>query len=340
MRPLFGIQKSYNAKGLGLLLSGYLERFSGCAGQNDLEAIQWLKEWLLENKSAAYPQYYSWGYNFAWANRSFFLARNAPNMVVTFFVASAFLDLYEHTREDKFLEVAKSSGKFFVECLQRKTPDGSSYFHYTPYDATVIHNVNMFGAAFLARLYFLVKQPELLAYAEKSVAYTMQFQKEDGSWCYGEDAHQKWVDSFHTGYILMALADYGDYTKDITYQEKLKKGYDFFKKNFIFADGSVSYYPQKKYPVDAHALAVGILTVLKMRFLDRCALEDAKKIALWSIEHMQDQKGYFYYQKHKIWRNTINYIRWSQCWMFKALVHLVKVLSDANGQQKDDLGRF
>jgi hypothetical protein len=45
----------------------------------------------------------------------------------------------------------------------------------------------------------------------------------------------------------------------------------------------------------------------------------ARKIAGWAIANMQDEKGYFYYQKGRWITNKIPYIRWSQAWMFYAL---------------------
>jgi len=38
----------------------------------------------------------------------------------------------------------------------------------------------------------------------------------------------------------------------------------------------------------------------------------------WTIENMQDSKGFFYYQKYKYTTCKIPYIRWAQSWMFYA----------------------
>ena len=45
----------------------------------------------------------------------------------------------------------------------------------------------------------------------------------------------------------------------------------------------------------------------------------AEKIAKWTIENMQDEKGYFYYQKWPFLTNKIAYMRWGQAWMMLAL---------------------
>jgi hypothetical protein len=60
-----------------------------------------------------------------------------------------------------------------------------------------------------------------------------------------------------------------------------------------------------------------------MRKYDDRSLPMAERIADWAIENMQDETGYFYYQKTKLFTNKIPYIRWSQAWMFYALSYLI-----------------
>jgi hypothetical protein len=57
----------------------------------------------------------------------------------------------------------------------------------------------------------------------------------------------------------------------------------------------------------------------------------ARKIALWTIENMQDEEGYFYYRCGKFYKNKIPYIRWGQAWMMNALSYLL--LNSAEGSK-------
>ena len=50
--------------------------------------------------------------------------------------------------------------------------------------------------------------------------------------------------------------------------------------------------------------------------------EIARRIAEWSIEYMRSPKGYFYYQRHRLFTNRIPYIRWSNAWMFRGLAEV------------------
>jgi hypothetical protein len=49
----------------------------------------------------------------------------------------------------------------------------------------------------------------------------------------------------------------------------------------------------------------------------------SETIAEWTIEEMQDKKGFFYYRKLKTYTNKISFMRWSQAWMFVGLTELL-----------------
>ncbi len=96
----------------------------------------------------------------------------------------------------------------------------------------------------------------------------------------------------------------------------------------VFFDDMISkYYDNSLYPIDSTALAQSILTLT--RFSE---YELAEKIALWAIQNMQSKKGYFYYQNHKLLKNKISYMRWSNAWM---LLALSKLLYEKQSQKLD-----
>ena len=47
--------------------------------------------------------------------------------------------------------------------------------------------------------------------------------------------------------------------------------------------------------------------------------ELAEKVMNWTLENMQDKKGYFYYQIKPRFSSKISYIRWSNAFMFNAM---------------------
>ena len=44
----------------------------------------------------------------------------------------------------------------------------------------------------------------------------------------------------------------------------------------------------------------------------------------WTIENMQDESGFFYFQKNRKFTSKIPYMRWSQAWMFYAMTFYLK----------------
>ena len=62
--------------------------------------------------------------------------------------------------------------------------------------------------------------------------------------------------------------------------------------------------------------------------------ERAQKLLEISIDLMWDKnKHYFFYQKRGWYTNKIKYIRWSQAWMFYALIKYQQYISEENPLQ-------
>jgi len=151
--------------------------------------------------------------------------------------------------------------------------------------------------------------------AAATVAFCCANQKDDGSWSYGTLPFHQWIDNFHTGYNLECIADYMKYSGDTVYADALKKGFDYYLKTFFLEDGRCKYYSDNLYPIDIHAPSQLIVTLFKLDALDENQ-QLAEKVLQWTIDHMQSNKGYFYYQINRYITSKIPYMRWSQAWMF------------------------
>jgi len=313
LRSILAIKKDYNPKGIGLLLSSYLKKYQLTGDENDRIKADFFIEWLKGNASKGYSGY-CWGYNFDWQSRAAFQPKYTPTVVVTSFVANGFLDAYEILGDEKFLQIARSSCAFILNNLNRTYENDTFCWSYSPLDKTQVYNATMLGSKLLARIYSFTKETELLNEAEKSVKFVMNHQNEDGSWVYGTLSCQRWIDSFHTGYNLECLYEFMKYSGIDRYWENFEKGLQFYRQNFFLDDFTPKYYHDKVYPIDIHCPAQAIICFVK--FGD---IKFAQNIAIWTIENMQDSRGYFYYQKHRLYTNKIPYMRWSQAWMMYAL---------------------
>jgi len=92
-----------------------------------------------------------------------------------------------------------------------------------------------------------------------------------------------------------------------------------------------------RFPVDIHHQAQGIITLSKLyaMFKEDKYLDSARKIAEWTVENMQDETGFFYYQKWPFLTNKIPYMRWSQAWMILALSSLPYCKKEENTNEKN-----
>ncbi len=316
-RPFLGIAPGFNPKAMGLFLASFVRRFAALREPNDLERAHFFAKWLHENKTAT-KHGAGWGYNFDWATRGFFAPRGTPTIVNTAFIAHALCDYAQACDASWAFALARNACEFVLRDLNRHECGDKICFSYTPLDTRYIHNANLLGASLLARVGKQTHEHELMETARRAARFTVNAQSKDGSWQYGTDARDAWIDNFHTGFVLRALADVIDTLGCSEYEKALARGYIYWKENFFRADGAPKYFPDSLYPIDIHAVAEAILVALRMHTRDTNAREFATRELLWGIEHFQDARGFFYYQITLRYVNHIPYLRWSNAWMLRA----------------------
>ena len=328
LRRLLLVPKQHNAKGIGLFLTGYcnLYRAQQASGNDEfgtqdeiLGKINYLADLLISLQSKGYSGA-CWGYNFDWqARRLFLFPKNTPTVVATTFCATALLEAYEITKNEAWLQTALSAARFVMNDLHRTPKANGFLFSYSPLEGNnTVYNASLLGSKLLSYCYHYTGNEELKEAAMQSVQACVDAQRSDGSWKYGELPVQNWIDSFHTGYNLDALAAYRKYTGDTRFSDAIDKGFEFYINNFFLDDGTPKYYHNKTYPIDIHCPAQFFVTLSRLdKSHDHRGL--AEKVLQWTIQHMQHPKGYFYYQIKKGLSSKISYLRWSNAFMFYAL---------------------
>ena len=274
------VPKEYNAKGIGLFLQGYCNLYKAVCGNQQLQdafgtqaqlmdKINELAELLISLQSKGYSGA-CWGYNFDWqARRLFLFPKYTPTVVATCFCATSLMDAYEVTGNKRYLDIALSSADFVVKDLHRTEFKDGFLFSYSPLQGNdTVFNASLLGSKLLACCYHYTGDEEFKSLAEASVKACCEAQSEDGSWVYGMLPVQSWIDSFHTGYNLDALAAYEEMTGDTTYHSNIEKGFEFYIKNFFESDGCPKYYHDRKYPIDIHCPGQLFVTLERLHKFD------------------------------------------------------------------------
>ena len=329
LRDTLRVPKGVNAKGIALFALAELSRFRGTLDEthkkNALGLLETLRELAISGRTAKGEPTKAFGYNFDWQSRAFYAPKGTPTIVPTAFAARAFIESYQLFGDEADLEFVLDVCRFIINDLKRPHEDADTVcFSYTPRDWSLIFNASLLAGETLASASAFVDDRELSELAAKSARYVVKNQKEDGSWAYGPKLRHRWVDNFHTAFILLSLKRIGEAVPEADTAKAVRRGFDYWVENLFLSDGTPKYYDSEIFPVDIHSAAAAIAVLSEFDDEDERALPLAEKVAAWTIENMSDTDGYFYYQIRKGETITIPFIRWGQAWMAYALATLLE----------------
>jgi len=329
IRPLVGVKPMDSTKGRGYMAWGYLRLIKAFGDEQAKAKGVACLEWLM-NHNAAGITGYAWGNHFDFVTRSGCIAAGTPTIVWSGLIGQAFLEAYEQLGDIRFLDVARGTAEW-VLTLPREQTDRGVCLSYVPDTQSSIHNSNMLGAALLARTWVHTGEPRFLEAARSAMAYSCLRQLPDGAWWYGEEVKYHWIDNFHTGYNLDSLRRYIESSGDDTFRPQLQRGLRYFLDTFFEPTGRPRYYHNRTYPVDIQCAAQAIDTLAFFADQEPSCLVLAQKVARWTISHMQDRSGFFYYRQYPWLMAKTPYLHWGQATMFKAMAHLLGKIAIGQG---------
>jgi len=320
-RPLLAVPKARNPKGVALFISGMLQDYRRTQDARYLQQALALGEWLLGQQcDQTQWQHPCWGYHFDWKARAFYVPKGKPNVITTIYVSRALYELGVMSNRGDLCQVALASANFIVEHLTTQS-DGREFFAYIPGETAFVHNASLWAAAWVA---FAASKTANQDYAELAVKVARQSVSEqgaDGSWVYGARHHHQFIDGFHTGYNLEALHEIRTALVITEFDTAISKGLAYYKKNLFAENGAAKYYHNNPYPLDMHSVAQAVFTLLRVGGSpDDIAL--AEKTIQWSLKELYLPKQQrFVYQKTARYTNKINYVRWTQAWVYYSFAY-------------------
>jgi hypothetical protein len=323
IRGLLGVPKTQNAKAIALFLSALL-RLSKTRLADRESLIELMINRLIDLRSSGIP-YWCWGYSFPWQTRKEVVPSGTPNLVCTTFVGNALMDAYDQSKDERCLSMAVSAAEYIATELY--WTDGLSIYSFSyplPSLRVQVHNANFLAAALLCRVYKQTGDEKFLTPALQATRCSSAMQHADGSWDYAEAPSQRWIDNFHTGYNLCALQSISEHTGTTEFEPCIQRGFEFYRSHFFCENGAVRYFHNRTYPVDVHCVAQSIITLLTLRHLDQENVPLAYRVLRWAMNHLWDDRGFFYYRVLRVCTIRTSYMRWSQAWMLQSLSMLLQ----------------
>jgi hypothetical protein len=278
--------------------------------------------WLDVHRSPKFEKH-SWANYFDFSSRGGAYFKDDSIIVWTGHIAQAYLEAFEQSQDEWFLDIASSACDWIMS-LPRERTDRGDCLSYFAHGQESIHNANMLGAAALARAARWTKRQDYQDVAREAMRYSCLRMQHDDRWWYADDEQYHWIDNFHTGYNLDSLKCYIEHTDDTEFSDNLKRGLQFYKENLFLASGCPKYYHDRAYPIDIQCAAQAIDTLAYFADDDPESLSLAVKVANWTIRNMQNRAGYFYYRKYPFGVTARTpMLHWGQATMFKGLAHLI-----------------
>ncbi|MCS7054204.1 MAG: hypothetical protein NZM09_10800 [Ignavibacterium sp.] len=314
LRPLIGIKKEFNPVTGGLCIQAYTYLSKCYPEKKDFfqNEIIYLLEKLEESKSKGYSGY-CWGYNFDWEARYTKIPKYCPTVVATGIITNGLYEYWSYTKDERVKKILISSANFVLDDLNRSYEGETFCFSYSPNDRQKVYNATMKGARLLSQVYELTKDIKYILEAKKTVDFVVRNQNEDGSWYYSKGDARKWVDNFHTAYVLDSLKSFIELSGYNEYEEYLKRGLKYYLENLFDENGYPKYYSDRFYPIDATNTAQSIITLINFNELTK-----SSQVLFFALDNLYNEYGYFYYRRKFLMHKT-PYIRWSLSWILLSL---------------------
>jgi SAM-dependent methyltransferase len=327
-RPLLGVPRTRNPKGIGLFAHALLD-----AGRPD-EARE-LLDWLLANPSGpggpGVPpggfRGLSWGYPYPWQDVGFFAPRNYPNRVVTCWIGFAFAEAVRVLGEVRYREALPQIVEFLLEeprVLHESDEELCLSYVPDPSVGWAVMDVPALVGAFLAEAAEVGAAADpaaLRSTAARLVRWVVRRQTGEGAWFYTDPPGDSHIghDNYHTAIVLDCLDRYRAATGDEEFDPAYRRGLAFYRDRLFTRDWAPRWMSDREYPYDIHGAASAILCFTRAARRDPVWWEPAEGVLRWTLDRMYDPRGFFYYQRMRWGTKRFLLLRWANAWMARAL---------------------
>lgn len=316
------------------LLLAFLNLYAQARDKQYLDKARQLGEEMAEYSIPGYSGL-CWGYPFDWQHQGGMWGKNIPFITCTPYCYEAYCRLHDATGEDRFREMAGSIASFvFHDLRDMPTGPGAAAASYSPHDESQVINASAYRAWVLFDAARRFARPDFLEKAEQNLNFVCQTQRPDGSWFYAAYAAGKFIDHFHTCFVLKNLFKISAMENRSDLMAVIRKGYDFYRRNLFDADGMPKPFAVKprtrivRLEMYDFAEAITLGTLLRAEIPE--AYGHAQELAEVLCRDYQLSDGHFVTRVYVGGiRHTFPFLRWPQSQLFLALTNLDAAMSNS-----------
>jgi hypothetical protein len=297
----------------------------------DPESVKFYFEWLIKIKN---KNGYGWGLNFPYTSRFVDADENTPNLYNTINSGIAICYSLKHLNsndQQRAKEVIQGIVNFLDQELGFVDEGDKGWYLYYPGQKYPTYNVNALALYFLSfvPLIGVEVSQDLKTKIDKIICLLIDEQEIDGSWFYSRSPKGKWIDGFHSAFIIESIAfAYKNGYKSHRVKDCLDKGWDFYISQMFTSDGYPKYFlNSNKYPIEAQNVAQSIQTISVFgTWLGKEQTVLLKRNIEHMVKNLYDSRGFIYHKKERFWTFKSAYIRWSVTPMILALEYAKQYL--------------
>ena len=316
-----GMKKMLHTKTISDLLSFY----SLDKKKEDNKEINHFFKLLIANRL---NEKYIWGLKFPYASRSIDADVTMPNLYNTTNAGISICHSFPYLNSSN-REIATLALNGIINSLETEfsyvDEINKGWYIYYPSQKYPVYNVNaltIYLLVFIKKL--AINDATFLDNRINSlISLLVKEQQDNGSWYYSRSDNGKWVDGFHTGFIIESLAFAYKEGYEIKLKETLEKGWSFYINNMFTKEGYPQYFlKSRKYPIESQNCAQAIQSLSNIStWLKWEEKELLSKVIANTIKNLYDNEGFFYYKKTKFATYKKPFFRWSTTPMMLALTY-------------------
>lgn len=337
IRPMLGIKKGMVTKVYALMMDSYLNLYELYEDEAYLCKAKSLDKKMVDAAVVDTNEELGWGRNYPFKTGGEIHDNKRPLVYLNARLGQAMVHLYDATNDERILKDLKRVVVNIIRTGRILQHEGWKFIGYSPdKNARLTFNASMVAVETILKYMDRAKLDTVYVdqYEMKSTCYDIirtmiHYQQSDGSWTYGYSSSGAIFEQkdFHQGFVIDSLYEVIPLISDTSLREKAKgayeKGYQYLKNVQISTKGEFFWRYPKKYPIDIHNQAQGILSLI--RNTEDKDDEKLNTILEYTLSTFWiPQRKCFAYQKWSLVRNKISYVRWCNAWMLYAMTECLK----------------